>query len=220
MKALQSIGIIVVILLFIVLVVVASTGLIKIPLITPVFGFDKAPDLGVKTDTENFNNMLLRENVILTDPVSNYCLTCEITYSNSGPMDITVSSTELSSYLQATNNEKGPLKDIQVKLGDANQAELAAYADLREFGYDFSGPVYSAGQIEKDGSNRLRLDITRAKVGLVPVPKDYAEKGEKALEDEINDQLASMPGLRIDSLSIDDGSLRFVGNFPKQASAK
>jgi len=200
--------------------IVASTGLIKIPVITSVFGFDKAPDLGIQTDPALFSGLLTRQGVTLTDHASNYCLKCDITYSNPGLMEASLTSSELSSYLQATNNEKGPLKGIQVRLGDNNQAEMAAYADLREHGYDFSGPVYAAGRIEKAGTGSIRLDVQSAKAGLVPIPEGYRKSAEEALEDTINDQLQKMPGLRIDALDIENGRLNFNGNFPKTASAR
>jgi hypothetical protein len=135
-------------------------------------------------------------------------------------MDISVSSSGLTSYLQATNNAKGPLKGIQIKLGEDNQAEMAAYADLRERGIDFEGPIYVAGKIETAGSSRIRLDVSKAKAGLLSIPDDYIDKGESGLEAMVNEQLARMPGLDIETLEIDDGQLRFKGDFPKTASAR
>ena len=46
MKTINIIGIVLVALLLIVLLVVASTGLIKIPVLTSIVGADHAPDLG------------------------------------------------------------------------------------------------------------------------------------------------------------------------------
>ncbi len=220
MKAINIIGIVLVGFILVALIVVASTGLIRIPILSSLLGADRAPDLGVKTDPVLFERMLNREGITLTDPHENYCLDCEITYSNPGPMDIYVSSAELSSYLQATNNEKGPLKDIQVKLGSNNEAELGAYVDLKDRGVNFAGPVYAKGTIEKGGSTTIRINVEKAKIGLVPVPERYVDQGENELEDIINDQLAKMPGLDIETLDIDDGVLHFKGDFPKTASAQ
>ncbi len=219
MKTINIIGIVLVALLLIVLLVVASTGLIKIPVLTSIVGADHAPDLGVKSDPGLFESMLEGGGITLTDPSGNYCLDCDIKYSNPGAMDIYVTSSELTSYLQATNNEKGPLKDIQIKLGNNNEAEIGAYLDLKDRGVNFAGPVYAKGRIVKGSPATLRLEIDKAKAGWVPVPGSYLDQGENELEDTINDQLAKMPGLNIETLSINDGQLHFKGDFPKTASA-
>jgi hypothetical protein len=219
MKAINIIGIVLVALILVVLLVVASTGLIKIPILTSLVGADHAPNLGVKSDPGLFERMLEREGVTLIDPHGNYCLDCNIRYSNPGGLDIYVTSSELTSYLQATNNEKGPLKDIQVKLGNNNEAELGAYMDLKDRGVNFAGPIYAKGRIVKGSPTTLRLEIEKAKVGWVPVPGNYVDQGENELEDTINDQLAKMPGLNIETLDINDGLLHFKGEFPKTASA-
>jgi hypothetical protein len=129
-------------------------------------------------------------------------------------MEISLSSSQLSSYLQATNNE-GPMKDIQVRLGSNNQAEMSAYIDLKEFGYDFKGPVYAQGTFAKASDNSIRVDVSSAKVGILPVPEGTAKKGQQELESLINSHLSKMGGLNIESLEVEDGNLNFKGDFPR-----
>jgi hypothetical protein len=211
-KNLIVIGVLIV--LFLVLTTVAASGLVNIPILTSVLGTDEAKDLGVEVDPAIFNQMIEDNGITLKSPVSEYQFTSNIQYSDPAPMDITLSSSQLSSYLQSTNNE-GPVKQIQVKLGDDNEAEMSAYVDLKEYGYDFKGPVYASGRFEKDSDSTVRMEIYEAKVGMLPIPDDSAAKGEQAFEDLINSNLAKMPGLNIETLEIQDGQLHFDGDFPK-----
>lgn len=202
------------IMFFIALTIVAATGLVNIPILTSVLGTDEAKDLGVKVDPVLFDEMVGENGITLKSPVSEYQLTSNIQYSDPAPMNITLSSSQLSSYLQATNND-GPIKQIQVKLGDNNEAEMSAYVNLKNYGYDFKGPVYASGRFEKASNSTVRVDLYGAKVGMLPLPAGTSDKGEQAFEDLINSNLAKMPGLNIETLEIKDGQLYFDGDFPK-----
>jgi len=204
----------VVVLVFILLTTVAASGLVNIPILTHALGTDEAKDLGVEVDPVLFDQMVEENGITLKSPVSEYQLTSNIQYSDPAPMDITLSSSQLSSYLQATNNE-GAIKQIQVKLGDDNEAEMSAYVDLKDYGYDFKGPVYASGRFEKASDSTVTLDIYEAKMGMLPMPDGSADKGEQAFEALINSNLAKMPGLNIETLEIQDGQLHFDGEFPK-----
>lgn len=199
-----------------VLTIIAASGMVYIPILTEILGTDEPVDLGVEVDPVLFDNLVEEQGMTLADPVSQYQLTSNIVYSDTAPMDVSLSSSDLSSYLQATNNE-GPLRDIQVKLGDNNQAEMSAYIDLKDYGYDFKGPVYAEGSISKASDSSIQIDITKAKVGLLPLPEGSADQGAQELESLINSHLAKMPGLNIETLDISNGNLNFNGDFPRTA---
>jgi hypothetical protein len=191
----------------------------EMPFIDSFLGGSQQRDLGVGSDPALFSAMLAEEDVTLTDPVEEYCLTCDITYANSAPMEVSLTSEELTSYMQATNDEKGPMKNIQILLGDDDMMEASAVVDLSDYGYEFSGPVYAKGRIQKASDRTISIDLAEASSGPVPVPAEYLQQGEMGLENKINAQLAKMPGLRIDTLEVEDGELRFAGDFPKTISA-
>ncbi|MBP2030300.1 hypothetical protein J2755_001234 [Methanohalophilus levihalophilus] len=209
----QAIAVIGAVIIIGLLTVVAASGMIHVPVLTSLLGTDEARDLGVEIDYALFDEMLEDQGIVLNDEISDFTLTSEILYSDAAPMDLSLTSSQLSSYLQATNNE-GPLKDIQVKLGTDNQAEMAAYVDLADLGYDFKGPVYASGTFEKASDSSINIEIDDAKVGLLPLPGGTAEQAEEELENLINDHLAKMPGLQIDELEVVDGNLNFEGDFP------
>ena len=214
--------IIVIILLIIggVLTLAAASGMVKVPFLSALLGTDKPKNLIGEVNPNLYKDTLVKENITLTDEIGEYCLICDISYEDFTPMDTTISSEELTSLLRATNSNLGPLKEIQVKLNDNNQAEISAYLDLTDYGYDFSGPVYAAGSIAKGDSSSLAIDLQRVEVGILSIPEKYIKQGEEGLNALINDQLAKMTDLKIDSLEISNNSLHFKGDYPKTATVK
>ena len=202
------------------LTLAAASGIIKVPFLSSLLGTDKPRDLIGEVDPNLYKNALVKGEVTLTDEVDGYCLICDIDYKDFAPMDITISSAELTSLLRATNSNLGPLKEIQVKLNDNNQAEMSAYLNLKDYGYDFSGPVYAAGSIVKNNSSGIAIEIQRVEVGILSIPEEYIKQGEDGLNALVNSQLAKMSDLKIDLLEISNDSLRFKGNYPKTASVK
>jgi hypothetical protein len=201
--------------LCLVLAVIAATGVFYVPGFSEALGTNKPRDLGVKADPAKFDAVLARENVKLNGDVSDYYLGSNIRWSNAVPMDVTMTNEELSSMMQATNNAKGPLKDVQLRMGDNNVVEMSAMLDLTEQGYPITVPVYTKGTLKKGGNNRITIDIQEGASGLVPIPENLLDQGEGGLEDEVNRQLSQMPGLRIDNLMIREGQLQFNGAFPQ-----
>ncbi|PKG31592.1 hypothetical protein, partial [Methanoregula sp.] len=127
----------------IILAMVAATGVFYVPGFSEVLGTNKPRDLGVRADPAAFHAVLTRENVKLNGDVSDYYLGSNIRWANAVPMDVTMTNEELSSMMQATNNEKGPLKGVQLKMGDNNVVEMSAMVDLTEYGYAVNVPVYT-----------------------------------------------------------------------------
>jgi hypothetical protein len=197
---------------------VAASGFVKIPLLSSLLGTDKPRDLGVRTDSAYFQDMINKQGIQVDGSYDKYCLNCYITYSDMKPMDISVTSSELSSMIRATNDKEGTLKDVQVKLGDDNVMEMSANLDLKKYGYDYSGPIYTKGKIVKNG-NALKIDLSTAEAGIIPVPAEYAQKGSTELENAINRQLTRMPGLNIEDFSVVNGALHYKGNFPANIRA-
>lgn len=210
--------IVVIIVIMLIIGGIAATGVFYVPGFSEVLGTNHARDLGVKADPATFTALLARENVKLSGPAANYPLTASIKYGQAQPMDVTVTSEELTSLMQATNNANGPLKNMQVKLGNNNQMEMSADADLQKYGYPVNGPVYLKGSLEKSGSGSVNVIIREGSLGLIPVPESVLQQAGDGVEQQINHQLGSMPGMRIDTLKIQDGQLHYTGAFPQTAS--
>lgn len=202
------------------LTLTAASGMIKVPFLSSLLGTDKPKNLIGDVDPNLYKDALVKGDIKLTDEADKYCLTCDIAFGDPSPMDITLSSAELSSLLQATNNNLGPLKEIQVKLNNNNQLEASAYLNLENYGYNFSGPVYAAGSISKNDVSGITVEIQRIEIGILSIPEEYIKQGEDGLNLLINNHLSKMPDLKIDLLEINDDSLHFKGDYPKTASVK
>jgi hypothetical protein len=209
----------VIFMILIVISVITATGIFYVPGFSEVLGTNKPRDLGVKADPAKFNALLARENVKLDGPASNYYLGSNVRWGNAVPMDVTMTNEELSSMMQATNNEKGPLKNVQMKMGDNNQVEMSAQVDLSKFGYPVNVPVYTKGTLVKGSGNSVKIDIKEGTSGIVPIPENFLNQGESGLEQAVNKQLGQMPGLKIDTLDISQGQLQFNGAFPQTGNA-
>ena len=116
-------------------------------------------------------------------------------------MDATVSSEEITSMMQATNNAKGPLKNMQVKLGTNNEMEMSAFADLESYP---RLPVYLKGTFLKGSSSSININIKEGSFGLIPFRENMLKQGEDGIEQQINREVLAMPGV-IDTLEINNG---------------
>jgi hypothetical protein len=103
--------IILIVVALIVVTIIAASGIVYIPGFSEVLGTNKPRDLGIKADPAQFSALLAKENVKLTGQTSDFYLTAPIRYRSAVPMDATISSEEITSMMQATNNAKGPLKN-------------------------------------------------------------------------------------------------------------
>jgi hypothetical protein len=203
----------------IIAVVIAATGVMYVPGLSDTLGTSKPRDLGIRGDPAKFNALLARENVKLTGPASDYNVTADIRYENAVPTDVTVSSEELTSMMQAFN-ANGPLYDMQVRLGDNNQMEMATYADLTRLGYPVKGPVYLKGTFEKESSSSVKINLEEGSFGLIPLPDAVRSQAEDGIDQTVNKRLSSMPGMTIDQLNISNGQLHYSGAFPHTATAE
>ena len=203
-----------------VLTLASASGIIKIPILASVLGTDNPKNLIGEVDPNLYKDVLVKGDITFTGEINKYCLTCDVAYENFSPLDITLSSAELSSLLQATNNDFGPLKEIQIKLKDNDQIEISGYANLEKYGYNFSGPVYASGSIFKSGSSKISVEIEKVELGILSIPDKYIKQGEDTLNLLLDQQLSEMTDFKIDSLEISNNALHFQGIYPKSALAK
>lgn len=199
--------------------VLGASGLWRVPWLTAVLRTDRPKDLGIVASDTLFTELLAEQSVNLHGDWDEFCLDCDMTYSDPSPMSIAVNSEQLTAYLQATNRTRGPLRNIQIKLADDNYGEMSAWLDVAVGDYRLQGPVYANGSFAVTGERELSFAIDQAKFGLLPVPANYVTEGEAALADLVNSQLRNMTGLRIESLSVDTGVLTFQGDFPHTITA-
>lgn len=155
--------------------------------------------------------------VKLTGQTSDFYLTAPVRYGSAVPLDTRVSSEEIPSMMQATDNARAPLKNMQVILGTNNEMEMSAFADLEPYGCPLKSPVYLKGSFLKGSSSGYYHK--GGCFGLIPVRENMLKQGEDGIEQQINPQLLAMTGMRIDSLEINNDQLHYRGAFPQSAYA-
>ena len=100
--------VIIIILLLIggVLTLAITSGMFKIPFLSSLLGTDSPRNLIGEVDPNLYKDVFIKEKVTLTSEADKYCLICDISYEDFGPMDVTISSDELSSLLQSWTAER------------------------------------------------------------------------------------------------------------------
>jgi hypothetical protein len=191
----------------------AASGLLQVPLLTPLFKADKPKDLGIDGNAQMAVDLIKRHQVKIKGNLFQACLNCPLSYSEASPLNVALTSEQLTSLLKETNDQQGVLRNLQIKLGDHNQLEMSAWLDLNPYQVKLKSPVYARGSIRANGKHLL-IKIDLAKLGIVPVTDKYIQRAQKELNQLVNRQLDRMSGLTIDKLSIENGRLIYQGNFP------
>lgn len=191
-------------------------NIVKIPLIDQFTNNQKTV---AQIDPEYFGKIAKEKNIKLNSDPGNYCLTCDLTFSDSKPLELAMNSSQLSSALQSLNNTKGPLKNIQISLGNNNNGHLEADLNLSDYG------IKLKPHIKVDGSftftkNSIHFNLENAKAGPLPVKPEYLKRGEEELNKIVAKQIDKMPDLSIEELSVKNGIGKYKGNFPHQISSK
>jgi hypothetical protein len=217
--ALLTILAVLVVLALLIAAAVAASGIVQVPILSNMFGTDRPADLGVIPDYGGFRGAVDAQGVHVDSPYSKLCLTCDVRYGDSRPMNVSLDSAEATAYFRAVNDEKGPLREAQIRFGDNDEVEVTGLLNVDFEGRHFDGPVYGKGIFKKASGTSVVIVLRSGRSGLMPVPRQYLDAAQNALEDRFNQQFASMPGLMIDELSVEGGKMRFKGDFPHDVSA-
>ena len=196
---------------------VAYVGVAQIPVLSAVFGMDKARDLGVVADNTGWEKLVTDNGVVLSSPRANYTLSSKHTFSGTINYSGTVSEAVLAA-LPEMNANVGPIRDVSFRI-HAGSIEVAAFADLSSYGYPIAGPVYGTFNVTRTGPHSISLDPKTVDFGHLPVPADMSSKVKDGLNSWINGRLATIPELKIDTLTLNEGSITFAGTLPKTYGA-
>lgn len=194
---------------------VAATGLWQVPILTYLLRADKPIDLGVANDVIFLDGWIEKYGLNLSGQLDNCNDGCRVRYLDIGNQRLIMSSEELSSYINTLYTGSLPVSDIQIKLDDNNKAEVSAWVNLSDYGYEVSAPVYLRGAVHQIDGQTINIDIINAKVGLLPLPDKYYTQAEIELEKIFSSEAASIVGYSLDSVDITDGQLNISGQLPQ-----
>jgi len=227
--------IIIVVVVIILLIVLALGYLGFVPGLSTLMGTNKPINLGVTTAKESLDSADKKVNISRQAMTGQAPTGKNIAYEGSHKANISLSSAELSSLLQANGWEfSGVVSDIQINMDKEGKIQASAMVDINKLEnylnitglvntkdfkaytdkikvFETSAPVYFAGT-GAVVNNKVKLDLASVKVGRLPIPMTKESSGYLVglLERRIN----AIPGFRVDSATVLDGQVSFKGSLP------
>lgn len=206
-----------------------------VPGLSALMGTNKPIGLGAVISTESLNSADSKVNVTRQAMAGQAPAGKNIVYEGSHIANVSLSSDEFSSLLQAGGWEfSGAVSDIQIKLDNSGKVEASALVDIgklenylnntglvntKDFKtytdkikvFETTAPVYMAGTGEVV-NNKVKLNLESVKIGRLPIPMTSESSGYLIglLERRIN----NIPGFRVDSAKVVAGQLDFKGSLP------
>ena len=135
----------------------------------------------------------------------------KVVYQGSKPIDITLTSAEFSALMSMHHYSPNWLvQDFQVKFGENGQLEMSGYVvfDGRLYG------GYAQADAALTGPQSVGGSITRLEGLGVEIPQEYNGPAGDYIAGVMNDWLAQMEGLNLQSGTIEGGTLHLVGTVP------
>jgi hypothetical protein len=203
--------IVLIILLVILGVGVAITGLYEIPVISSVLGTNKAKDLGIKTSPEAVVSISKKIPMKISGEYISYTADPSEIFTGEIAVDAEFSSEETTSWLQGVEGKDPLFKNVQVKKGDG---VIEISANVQKY---IKAPIYVKVAVEQIGVNQVALDVTEAKLGMFNVPEKYLQQGEDFFETRVNELMNTIPGFKMESYDIRGGNSYLKGTYPANA---
>ncbi|MDO8916235.1 MAG: zinc ribbon domain-containing protein [Coriobacteriia bacterium] len=135
----------------------------------------------------------------------------KVVYEGSKPIDITLTSAEFSALMSMHHYSPNWLvQDFQVKFGENGQLEMSGYVvwDGRMYG------GYAQADAALTGPQSVGGAITTLEAIGVEIPAEYNGPAGDYIAGVMNDWLAQMEGLNLQSATIEGGQLHLVGSVP------
>lgn len=138
----------------------------------------------------------------------------QVAYEGSIPIDATFTAAEMSALVSYSHMSGWPVHDAQIRFNGGNNLEVSGRASYGGVDYVF----YVDADADVSGKT-VTGSANSAEVFGVSVPADLIAQGEPKALEIINDRLARMDGLDIQTAEIVDGQLRLAGMVPAKVYA-
>jgi|GEM_PF-1295298 len=207
-----AIGAIGVIGILLVILIVGYLGFM--PGVSDIMGTNKPKDLGVKYSSADLASGLAKLDGTQVLSESSLCITCPYNSTGSIPVDSSYTSAEFTAHLNEISSDKGPLKNTQVKFNNDGTFEATGLISDPKF----TNAFYIKGTIAEGSGKTIKLDLSDSSVGNLGLPADQAVKAEEVVNSAVQDFINKNPGMNVESISIEDGELKYKGTMPAQIS--
>jgi hypothetical protein len=208
-----------------------------VPIVSDILGANKPVDLGVKATAQDYASASLklgrsRETLPAADVPET-----SLRFSGSHDVDTSFTQEEVTATMQTRKYRYNPLgNDFQARFNNDGTVEMSGTIrmnNLRPYGkasgvsdeeqdeiMDKVGliKVNPAFYVKGTGyvqNNRLYMDVKEAKLGRLSVPTEVFEGNY--ISNFVEDRIQNIPGLRVDSLKVEEGELRFKGTYPDKS---
>lgn len=206
-----------------------------VPVLSPLVV--KPRDLGSKVEPQFIQEFDTKYGMLNKLPDGIVPAGREPVYSGSVPLDVTLTSDDVTSILDYWRGQyaKTPIHDVQVRFNADGTTEAsgvldtaAAVAMAKQLGYSDADikkgesyvsyvagelPFYVKGVADVHNNN-VSISTDAIEIGRLPVPSQLVDPLVHAVEDAIDRRLAQVPGLHVTSLENTDGELHLVGTVP------
>jgi hypothetical protein len=227
-------------LLFLVLVIIVLAGgyFGLIPVVSKLFGSDKARDLGVQgtdADYASASTKGVKFVALQQGSASTPAETRQITGSKA------VSTSFTAQELTAAINKKprwvySPVSDVQFRFNPDGTGEVSGILRVDHLGgfaqatgmsqqdvqkvFDYlkltnSNPAFYLKGYVSAADGKIDLDAQKVEIGRFPVPLSVIADNKGRVISFIENRIAVFPGLSVKSLSIKKGQLQFEGTLPE-----
>jgi hypothetical protein len=193
----------------------AWSGVVQVPVVSGVFGMDRARDLGMQQDRQAFEDFATQFGIERPSAPANYTLASPHHWSGAVQVDGVITEAALGS-LREFNSENPYLSGINFRI-HPGYVEMAAFVKGIP-GYPFSGPVYGKFSIQRNGPKSVSVNISSLQFGNIGVPGNYIDQAKTEIGTYLNTSIVKA-GISIDSLELREGGIYFKGTWPKTVTA-
>jgi len=177
-----------------------------------LMGQAEAENLGVNYSDADYQSALKKMDVDWDTKIDGSNVETQMMYEGAKKVDVVLTEAESSAILANLNSPRFPIKDVQVKLMDNNQAQVSTLVTYKGRDYPVKTTV-SAGIKGKTASGKIIVIY----VGNLKIPVSYWPKIEVYVLKLINGRFSRMTGLDIVKFEIKRGRLHIVGTVPAKA---
>lgn len=189
-------------------IVLGMTGIGHIPVVSSLFGASKPKDLGVHPTVADLSSVQAKTPLRVIGEPSAFSVFSEKKYTGSVPVDNSLTSAELTAWVQHFTKTDSDVRDIQVKFREGG-LEISAFAERY-----INAPIYVDADVRRTGPTSVVINIRKGKVGAFRVPDRYLESASTYFQRVLNEHLRAIPGFSMDDLQYHNGFRTLKGSYP------
>lgn len=210
--------------------------LIIIPVAIYLYFFTGSPkDLGIKYSPEDYTQGYQKVGTEVIPATGSVSVKDSLQFSGKKETNISLTSSEITGYLNGDKYIYAPISNIQVKINPDGTGEVSGILNLKNFityvslttptedvqkaidKYHISAnpPFYAKGTLVVT-NNQVNFNFTSLEIGRIPVPQNYVSENIGALNDYATKKLNSIPNLQVRSLTLSDSQAHLDATVPEK----